>query len=123
MRQATVHVPPIILCAKGTKQVGSVTSGERGINVTIIAAINAIGNHVPPMLIFPRVHFKHHIRIGAPAGSIGGANPSGWSNEVLFVKYLNHDKESKTTIAGKSEIVRTFLDISWSNNFVNCFQT
>jgi hypothetical protein len=47
-------------------------------------------NHVPPMLIFPRVHFKDHMIIGAPAGSIGGANPSGWSNEVLFVKYLNH---------------------------------
>jgi hypothetical protein len=87
---STAHVPPKILCAKGTKQVGSVTSGERGINVTMIAAINAMGNHVPPMLIFPRVHFKDHMIIGAPAGSIGGANPSGWSNEVLFVKYLNH---------------------------------
>jgi hypothetical protein len=52
----------------------------------MIAAINAMGNHVPPMLIFPRVHFKDHMIIGAPAGSIGGANPSGWSNEVLLVK-------------------------------------
>ncbi|KAJ4449227.1 hypothetical protein ANN_00624 [Periplaneta americana] len=69
---------------------GSVTSGERGVNVTMIAAINAAGNHVPPMLIFPRVHFKDHMLKGAPPGIIGGANPSGWTNENLFIKYLDH---------------------------------
>lgn len=87
---STVHVPPKIIAPRGAKQVGSMTSGERGINVTMIAAINAVGNHVPPMLIFPRVHFKNHMLKGAPPGSIGGANPSGWSNEDLFVEYLNH---------------------------------
>ena len=87
---STVHVPPKIMCEKGSKQVGSLTSGERGVNVTMIVSINAIGNHVPPMFIFPRVHFKQHMLIGAPAGSIGGANPSGWSNEHFFVDYLNH---------------------------------
>jgi hypothetical protein len=50
------------------------TSGERGINVTITVAVNAIGNHVPPMLIFPKVHFKDHMLTGAPTASIGGAN-------------------------------------------------
>lgn len=87
---STVHVPPKIICAKGTKQIGSVTSGERGVNITMIACINAIGNSIPPMLIFPRVNFKEHMLIGAPNGSIGGANPSGWSNEGLFVDYLKH---------------------------------
>jgi hypothetical protein len=57
-----------------------VTSGERGINVTMIVAVNAIGNHVPPMLIFPRVHFKDHMLTVAPTASIGGANSTGWSN-------------------------------------------
>lgn len=56
----------------------------------MIAAVNAIGNHVPPMLIFPRVNFKDHMINGAPAGTIGGANPSGWSTEQLFLKYLKH---------------------------------
>jgi hypothetical protein len=72
------------------KLVGSVTSGERGINVAMIVAVNAIGNHVPPMLIFPRVHFKDHMLTGAPTASIGEANPTGWSNENLFVDYLKH---------------------------------
>jgi transposase-like protein len=87
---STVHEPPKILCTKGTKQVGSVTSGERGLNVTMIACINAIGNSIPPMLIFPRVNFKQHMLIGAPNGSIGGANPSGWSTEGLFVDFMKH---------------------------------
>lgn len=87
---STVHVPPKILAQKGQKQIGTLTSGERGLNITMIAAVNALGNHIPPMLIFPRVHFKDHMLKGAPPGSIGGANPSGWSTETLFVDYINH---------------------------------
>lgn len=87
---STVHVPPKLLAPKGMKQIGTVTSGERGLNITMISAVNAVGNHVPPMLIFPRVHFKDHMLKGAPIGSIGGANQSGWSNEELFIKYLEH---------------------------------
>lgn len=86
----TVHVPPKILAIKGIKQIGSMTFGERGINVTMISAINAIGNYVPPMLIFPRVFFKEHMIHGAPQGTIGATNQSGWSNEGLFLTYLKH---------------------------------
>ena len=56
----------------------------------MIIAVNAIGNHIPPMLIFPRVHFKNHMSTGAPTASIGGANPTGWSNDKLFVVYRKH---------------------------------
>jgi DDE superfamily endonuclease. len=56
----------------------------------MIAAVNAIGNHFPPMLIFQRVHFKEQMLSGAPRSSIGGANPTCWSNERLFVDYLRH---------------------------------
>jgi len=83
-------VSPKIICAEGIKQVGSVTSGERGINVTMIVAVNAVGNFVPPMLIFPRVHFKNHMLTGAPTASIAGAHPAGWSNQKLFGDYLKH---------------------------------
>ncbi|KAG5896817.1 hypothetical protein JTB14_032059 [Gonioctena quinquepunctata] len=59
------------------------TSAERGTIVTMIAAISAIGNSVPPMLIFPRVHFKDYMMKDAPTVAIGAANQSGWSNEQL----------------------------------------
>nr|CAI5864513.1 unnamed protein product [Callosobruchus analis] len=55
---STVHVPPKILAPTGVKQVGSMTSAERGNTVTMIAASNAGGGFIPPMLIFPRVNFK-----------------------------------------------------------------
>jgi hypothetical protein len=35
-----------------------VTSGEKRINVTMTVAVNAIGNHAPPMLTFSGMHFK-----------------------------------------------------------------
>lgn len=87
---STVHVPPKILAPLGVKQVGSMTSAERGTTVTMIVAINAGGGFIPPMLIFPRVNFKDFMITGAPEGSIGGANPSGWSNESMFVIFLQH---------------------------------
>lgn len=50
----TVHKPKKIIACRGLKQVSKVTSAERGELVTVCAAINAIGNHLPPFIIFPR---------------------------------------------------------------------
>lgn len=47
---STVHTPVRVIAAKGIKQVGSITSAERGVNVTMICCISAIGNCVPPLL-------------------------------------------------------------------------
>ncbi|XP_046393584.1 uncharacterized protein LOC124161317 [Ischnura elegans] len=105
---STVHVPPKIVAPKGIKQLGSMTSGERGQNVTMIAAINAVGNHIPPMFVFPRVNFKDFMLTGAPVGSIGGANPSGWSNESLFLKFLDHFIQHAKP--SKEEPILMFLD-------------
>ena len=66
------------------------TSGEHGVNVTIISAVNAVGNSIPPAFIFPRVHFKDSMLKDAPPGSIGLAHISGWSNSKIFAKYLTH---------------------------------
>ena len=44
-----------IIGRRGKKQIGSMTSAERGVLVTAVVAINAAGNYVPPLFIFPRV--------------------------------------------------------------------
>jgi len=49
-------------------------------NVTMNFYVNAIGSHVRPVLIFPRVHLKNDMLTGASTVSIGGANTTGWSN-------------------------------------------
>lgn len=86
----TVHVPNKVMAKKGFEQLGSMTNAERGSNNTMIAAINASGGFIPPMLIFPRVKFHDYMMKGAPVGSIGGTNHSGYSNEELFLKFLLH---------------------------------
>jgi hypothetical protein len=105
---STVHVPPKIIAPKGIKQLGNMTSGKRGQNVTLITAINAVRKHLPPMLIFSRVHYKEFMLKAAPVESKGGANPSGWSNERLFMEsldpFIEHAKPSK------EEPVLLFLD-------------
>ena len=86
----TVHKPPKVIASKGEKQVGQITSGERGQLITMCGAINAVGNSIPPLLIFPRVNFRSHMLNGAPSGTIGAANPSGWMNADIFEPWLDH---------------------------------
>lgn len=86
----TVHNPPNVVRPKGLKQVGQVTSGERGVLVTACCFINAIGNSVPPFLVFPRVNFQDRMLNGAPPGSTGVAAKTGLVNGEVFIDILKH---------------------------------
>ncbi|XP_047132556.2 uncharacterized protein LOC124811253 [Hydra vulgaris] len=79
-----------VIAKKGLKQVGAITSAERGTLVTLACTINAIGNSIPPFFIFPRKNFKDRFLFSAPTASAGDTNPSGWMKEENFVKYLKH---------------------------------
>lgn len=50
----TVHTPEEIIARKGRKQIGSITSGERGVLVTVCLAVGANGTLIPPFFVFPR---------------------------------------------------------------------
>ena len=80
----TVQKPKKIIAATGVKQVGAVISAERGQLVTLCCADSATGNMIPPMLIFPRVHWKKHFVKGALTGSIVRGHPSGWMTSENF---------------------------------------
>ena len=49
-----VHKSNKVLAQKGKRVVSSTISGERGVTTTIVACCNAVGNYVPPMMIFKR---------------------------------------------------------------------
>ncbi|XP_067937322.1 jerky protein homolog-like [Watersipora subatra] len=87
---STVTKPVKILAARGKKRVGAVTSGERGTNTTVICCMSATGTFVPPMFIFKRIRMAPHLMNGAPVGSVGECSESGWVNEKLFLKWLQH---------------------------------
>ncbi|XP_072392504.1 uncharacterized protein [Diabrotica undecimpunctata] len=65
---------------------------------------------------------------GTPPGSIGGTNPSGWSNEKLFLHYLQHfiahvkprEQEKVLLILGnhESHIAVSVIDLAKENNIV-----
>ena len=87
-----------ILCRTGTKQVGQIRSGKRGLNITMCCCVSATGMALPPAFIFPRVRFASHMLRGAPAGSLpihcqstaNLANPSGWMKQDIFPQVLKH---------------------------------
>lgn len=64
-------------------------------------AVNAIGNSVPPMLIFLLARYQHHFIRDGPIGCHGSANKSGWMKEEEFMEFINrfknHVKLSETS--------------------------
>ena len=61
------HVSKVI-GKKGKRQIGPITSTERGQNVTAIRCMSASGHYVPPGIIFPRIRMKEELKNGAPPG-------------------------------------------------------
>lgn len=79
-----------VLAVKGRKQVGAMSSAERGSLVTIITCMNAAGLFVPPAIIFPRKNMNVQLMKGAPPGSISFCHPSGWIQTNLFTEWFQH---------------------------------
>jgi hypothetical protein len=85
-----VHQPVKVIACKGQKQVGKIVSGERGKNITVVCAVSAGGNYVPPMFIYPRKKMTDRLLVGAPVGAVGYAQEKGWMDSTLFIKWLEH---------------------------------
>lgn len=86
----TVQKPKKVIASKGVRQVGRMTSAERGTLVTACCAVNAIGNALPPFFVFPRVNFYEYMLTGGPVGSVGVANVSGWMTADNFLVWMKH---------------------------------
>ncbi|KAE8739207.1 hypothetical protein FOCC_FOCC015298 [Frankliniella occidentalis] len=79
-----------IVAPKGQKQVYQSTSGERGTLVTTCLIVGAMGQVIPPVMVFPRKVFKNHMLTGAYPLTLGVAAESGWMNADLYVEVLRH---------------------------------
>lgn len=92
--------PSRIFSLKGKKQVGSLSSAERGTLVTAEICFNAAGFYVPPLLIFPRVRRVPAFVKGLPPESIVECHQSGWMQSDIFANiwfphFLKYAKPSK----------------------------
>ena len=62
--------PPKVISQRGKKQVGVVSSGERGRTVTALCCCNAEGRFIPPAMVFPRMRMNDpRLLEGAPIGT------------------------------------------------------
>ncbi|XP_072401037.1 uncharacterized protein [Diabrotica undecimpunctata] len=95
---STVHKPTKIITCKGEKHVGKITSGERGATVTVCCAINAIGNHIPRFMVFPRKLWQDRMIDNSSPGTTGVVYESGWMTASNFIKFFEHfQKHVKAT--------------------------
>ncbi|XP_069669360.1 uncharacterized protein [Periplaneta americana] len=79
-----------VVSMRGKKQISNLTSTERGALITIVTCMNATGNFVPPLFVFPRKNMKAELMDGAPPGSISGCHTSGWVQTNIFSKWFDH---------------------------------
>lgn len=84
----TTNKPPKVFSITGKKQVGVISSAERGKLTTVICCCNASGSFIPPFFIFARQKMQPRLMDGAPPGSKGHCSSSGWTNGEIFLMWL-----------------------------------
>lgn len=77
-----------ILSSKGKRQVGILTSAERGQTVTVEVCFSASGVFMPPLLVFPRKRIQKEFELGLPLGSIIKLGDSGWMNGEIYMDWF-----------------------------------
>lgn len=81
--------PNKVLAAKGSKNVTSITSGEKGETISVIACCNAEGTFLPPFSIFKGKNRKEEFLDGMPPGSqIAMSEKSAYVNASIFLNWL-----------------------------------
>lgn len=94
----TVQKPSRVISSTGKKQVGCISSAERGQNTTGVYCNSADGTFIPPMLIYKRKRIPDDLTVGAPVGTSFQCTDSGWMDSPTFEKWVRHyiDKKHPT---------------------------
>ena len=87
---STVQRPSKVVCLKGQKRAGALTSAEMGVNTTCVICTNTAGNYIPPFLIFKRKRMNPLLQNDAPVGAVCKVSDWGYINSELFAEYLQH---------------------------------
>lgn len=84
--------PGQVIAAKGSKNVSSLTSGEKGETISVVACCNGEGSFLPPYCIFKGKNIKREFSNGMPPGSVVRmSEKSAYVNAEIFFDWLkNH---------------------------------
>lgn len=102
-----------VVATKGKRQIGSMTSAERGSLITVITCMSAAGSFVPPFFIFPRKNLNTQLMKHAPPGSECACHISGWVQTDIFTNWFRHFL--KITKASPGEPSLLILDGHYSH--------
>ncbi|XP_018377993.1 PREDICTED: uncharacterized protein LOC108770778 [Trachymyrmex cornetzi] len=76
--------PSKVLSTKGKKQVGVISSAEKGQLTIVICCCNAVSTYVPPFFIFARKRMQERLLDDASPGSKAAVSDNGWINGEIF---------------------------------------
>ena len=83
------HNPPKVLARAGSNP-HCVTSGKSA-TTTVIAAVSALGETIPPFVIFKGDRLSKDIRADGVDGTEYRSSQSGWSNSNLFHDFFSNN--------------------------------
>ncbi|KAI4466322.1 dde superfamily endonuclease [Holotrichia oblita] len=84
-----LHHQQRVLAEKGSKRVHSIGS-EHAENVTIVGCANALGQVIPPMILFKGQRLKPVYYDGLPTGAIVHMTSKGSMTTEVFLEWLEH---------------------------------
>ncbi len=79
--------PPNVIAKRGQKKVRYRVSGKKD-QITVLGCANAVGQAIPPMVIFEGKYLNYQWTIGEFPGTYYGMSGKGWTDQELFGHWL-----------------------------------
>nr|CAH7724700.1 unnamed protein product [Callosobruchus chinensis] len=77
-----------IILFKGRRQVGVLTSAERGNTITAEICFSAYGHYLIPLLVYPRKRMNPELLNGAQISIHAECYPTGWMQSDIFFRWF-----------------------------------
>ena len=84
--QTVPNKVPLHVAPRGKREVAKTVAAEQGQIVTVVCAMNALGNYVPPYCIYARKRENHQLLQGCDIA----VTDKGYINTPTFIKWLQH---------------------------------
>ena len=81
------HRAPNIVTKKGKKKVRYRSTGNKA-QITVVGCVNAVGNAIPPMVIYAAKNFNADWCKCDVPGTAYASSPKGWIDQELFKYWL-----------------------------------
>jgi hypothetical protein len=94
-----------VLGLSGKRQVGGLSSAERGVLVTAEIFMSASCNFMPMVLVFPLARENKELLDDAPPGSTAEYHLSGWMQTEIFLKWFRRFIEISMPTERKSLVL------------------